>query len=126
MSSKLDAKESSSSGSEEEEEVEEEEEAVAGEGRKHSRSEKKSRKAMQKLGMKPVYGITRVTVKQSKKAVLAIESPDVFKSPSSDTYIIFGEASHEDLGAQAQSAAAAQFRGPVSKYPVRCSMGNGP
>lgn len=33
---------------------------------KQSRSEKKSRKAMQKLGMKPVPGIMRVTVKKSK------------------------------------------------------------
>ena len=33
---------------------------------KQSRSEKKSRKAMQKLGMKPVPGIIRVTIKKSK------------------------------------------------------------
>lgn len=33
---------------------------------KQSRSEKKSRKAMQKLGMKPVPNITRVTIKKSK------------------------------------------------------------
>ena len=33
---------------------------------KQSRSEKKSRKAMQKLGMKPVPGISRVTIKKSK------------------------------------------------------------
>jgi nascent polypeptide-associated complex subunit alpha len=36
----------------------------------------------------------------------------VFKSPASDTYIIFGEAKIEDLSAQAQSAAAEQFRAP--------------
>ena len=33
---------------------------------KQSRSEKKSRKAMAKLGMKPVPGVTRVTIKKSK------------------------------------------------------------
>ena len=33
---------------------------------KQSRSEKKSRKAMQKLGMKPVTGVTRVTIKRNK------------------------------------------------------------
>lgn len=33
---------------------------------KQSRTEKKSRKAIQKLGMKPVSGIVRVTVKKSK------------------------------------------------------------
>jgi hypothetical protein len=40
-------------------------EGGAGRG-KQSRSEKKSRKAMQKLGMKPVPGVTRVTIKKSK------------------------------------------------------------
>jgi hypothetical protein len=42
---------------------------VEGEGGargKQSRSEKKSRKAVQKLGMKPVPGVTRVTIKKSK------------------------------------------------------------
>ena len=58
---------------------------------KQSRSEKKSRKAMQKLGMKPVPGIIRCTVKKSKNILFVISKPDVFKSPASDTYIIFGE-----------------------------------
>lgn len=79
---------------------------------KQNRSEKKSRKAMQKLGMKPVQNIMRVTVKKSKNILFVISRPDVFKSPSSDTYIIFGEAKIEDLSAQAQSAAAEQFRTP--------------
>lgn len=40
---------------------------MAGEGKsKQSRSEKKSRKAMLKLGMKPVPGVHRVTIKKSK------------------------------------------------------------
>ena len=33
---------------------------------KANRAEKKSRKAIQKLGMKPVTGITRITIKKSK------------------------------------------------------------
>jgi len=79
---------------------------------KQSRSEKKSRKAMQKLGMKPVPGIMRVTVKKSKNILFVISKPDVFKSPASDTYIIFGEAKIEDLSAQAQTQAAEQFKAP--------------
>mmetsp|Transcript_6883 Transcript_6883/g.9097 ORF Transcript_6883/g.9097 Transcript_6883/m.9097 type:complete len:325 (-) Transcript_6883:177-1151(-) len=79
---------------------------------KQNRSEKKSRKAMQKLGMRPVPGIMRVTVKKSKNILFVISEPDVFKSPASDTYIIFGEAKIEDLSAQAQSQAAEQFRAP--------------
>jgi len=37
---------------------------------KQSRSEKKSRKAMQKLGMKPVPGIVRVQIRKSKNVSL--------------------------------------------------------
>merc|ERR1719229_566355 len=76
---------------------------------KQNRSEKKSRKAVAKLGMKQVPGIVRVTVKKSKNILFVISKPDVFKSPNSDTYIVFGEAKIEDLSAQAQASAAQQF-----------------
>ncbi|KAK4272408.1 hypothetical protein QN277_020972 [Acacia crassicarpa] len=79
---------------------------------KQSRSEKKSRKAMLKLGMKPVTGVSRVTVKKSKNILFVISKPDVFKSPTSDTYIIFGEAKIEDLSSQLQTQAAEQFKAP--------------
>jgi len=39
---------------------------------KQSRSEKKSRKAMLKLGMKPITGVSRVTVKKSKNILFVI------------------------------------------------------
>jgi len=81
-------------------------------GGKHNRSEKKSRKVVQKLGMKPVPDIIRVAVKKSKNVLLVIQKPEVFKSPASDTYIIFGEAKIEDLSAQAQASAAQQFQTP--------------
>merc|ERR1712160_47278 len=68
---------------------------------KQSRSEKKSRKAMQKLCMKPVPGIMRVTVKKSKNIL----------------FIISGEAKIEDLSAQAQTAAAEQFKAPEVPKP---------
>ena len=76
---------------------------------KVSRSEKKSRKAMQKLGMKPVPNVSRVTIKKSKTILFVVSQPDVFKNPSSDTFIVFGEAKIEDLSAQAQTQAAKQF-----------------
>ena len=125
-------------------------------GSKQSRGEKKARKAMQKLGMKQVPGVTRVTIKKSKNVrrpaatrsalllfgaagwwggaaavrpagrsspvwrlrsspcadhlppsaleqiLFVISKPDVYKSPASDTHVIFGEAKIEDLGAQQQ------------------------
>ncbi|CAF2079553.1 unnamed protein product [Brassica oleracea var. botrytis] len=84
----------------------------AGGKSKQSRSEKKSRKAMLKLGMKPITGVSRVTVKKSKNIMFVISKPDVFKSPASDTYVIFGEAKIEDLSSQMQSQAAEQFKAP--------------
>jgi len=101
------------------EEVSSEDSDVGEEGGrgKQSRSEKKSRKAMQKLGMKPVPGVTRVTIKKSKNILFVIQAPDVFKSPASDTYIIFGEAKIEDLSAQASAQAAEQFKQPQMQAP---------
>jgi len=83
-------------------------------GGKQNRSEKKARKAMQKLGMKQVPGIVRVTVKKAKNILFVISKPDVFKSPASDTFIIFGEAKIEDINSQAQAAAAEQFKQDAS------------
>lgn len=59
---------------------------------KQSRSEKKARKAVSKLGLKIVAGVTRVTIRKSKNILFVISKPDVFKSPGSDTYLVFGEA----------------------------------
>ena len=77
---------------------------------KQSRSEKKARKAMSKLGLKQVAGINRVTMRKSKNIIFVISKPDVYKSPASDTYIVFGEAKVEDLSHQAQMAAADKFK----------------
>jgi nascent polypeptide-associated complex subunit alpha len=65
---------------------------------------------MQKLGMKPVPGVLRVTIKKSKNILFVISKPDVFKSPNSDTHVIFGEAKIEDLSAASQAAAADAFK----------------
>jgi len=54
---------------------------VAGSNRsKQSRGEKKSRKAMQKLGMKPVTGVTRVTIKKSKNVSFSITAVECCNS----------------------------------------------
>merc|ERR550519_605250 len=79
---------------------------------KQSRSEKKARKAMSKLGLRQVTGVTRVTIRKSKNILFVITKPDVYKSPASDTYIVFGEAKIEDLSQQAQVQAAEKFKAP--------------
>ncbi|KAJ5368142.1 Nascent polypeptide-associated complex subunit alpha [Penicillium cataractarum] len=75
----------------------------------HSRNEKKARKAIAKLGLKHVPGITRVTLRRPKNILFVVNQPDVYRSPSSNTWIIFGEAKIEDLNAQAQASAAQQL-----------------
>jgi len=77
---------------------------------KQNRAEKKARKVLQKLGLIPCPQIMRVTIKKDKSILFVIQNPDVYKSSGSDTYIIFGEAKIEDLGAQQQAAAAEQFK----------------
>lgn len=94
---------------------------------KQSRGEKKARKIMSKLGLKPVsdhesclsvsdleclqvQGVSRVTIRKSKNILFVINKPDVYKNPVSDTYIVFGEAKIEDLSQQAQVAAAEKFK----------------
>merc|ERR1719384_773992 len=81
-----------------------------GKGGKQSRGEKKARKIMAKLGLKQVPGVTRVTIRKSKNILFVIAKPDTYKSPGSDTYIVFGEAKIEDLSQQAQMEAANKFR----------------
>ncbi|QIX01162.1 hypothetical protein AMS68_006679 [Peltaster fructicola] len=75
----------------------------------HSRNEKKARKAISKLGLKHVEGITRVTLRRPKNILFVISQPEVYKSPNSNTWIIFGEAKIEDLNSAAQASAAQQL-----------------
>jgi len=121
-------KDADESGDESEDSDEEEEDGEKGEQQQHplaeatglteelaskqkqSRSEKKARKAIAKLGLKQIPGINRVTMKKSKNIIFVITKPDVFKSPASDTYIVFGEAKVEDLSHQAQLDAASKFK----------------
>ncbi|RYG67793.1 hypothetical protein EON64_06660 [archaeon] len=58
--------------------------------------------------MKPITGVIRVTMKKSKNIMFVVAKPDVFKSPNSDSYIIFGEARVEDLAAKQAALSAEQ------------------
>ncbi|CAD6888277.1 unnamed protein product [Tilletia controversa] len=73
-----------------------------------SRTERKSRKALQNLGLKRVTGINRVTMRQPRGRLVVIQNPEVYKSAHSDVYIVFGEAKNEDMGLAAQQAAMSQ------------------
>ncbi|KAJ7940773.1 nascent polypeptide-associated complex alpha subunit [Mycena leptocephala] len=76
-----------------------------------SRSERKARKALLGLGLKKVPNITRVTLRRPKNVLFVISSPEVYKAPNSDCYIVFGEAKIEDMTSQSQLAAQQQYSG---------------
>ncbi|KAL7545235.1 hypothetical protein ACHAWF_008590 [Thalassiosira exigua] len=78
-----------------------------------NRNEKKARKTLARLGMRPVPGIARVTLKAGGgRGYFFLDKPDVFISPggkSGATYVIFGEAKQGGGGSSqggAQAAAA--------------------
>jgi nascent polypeptide-associated complex subunit alpha len=85
---------------------------------KQSRQEKKARKSIAKLGLKPVPGVTRVAIRKSKQMLFVINKPEVFKNPNSETYVVFGEAKIEDLSGQNsfQNKAAARMKEAEEKF----------
>ncbi|KIM62084.1 hypothetical protein SCLCIDRAFT_15928 [Scleroderma citrinum Foug A] len=87
-----------------------------------SRSERKARKALLGLSLKKVLGITRVTLRRPKNVLFVLSSPDVYKSPNSDCYIVFGEAKIEDMNAQAQLSAAQQLASNSAATPNTATL----
>lgn len=76
-----------------------------------NRNEKKARKMMTRLGMRPVPQIARVTLKAGGgRGYFYIDGPDVYQSTSGkqDTYVIFGEARQGGQGGFGGGAGAAQ------------------
>ena len=63
--------------------------AKTADGHDVSKAEKKARKTMQKLGLEQLDDVQRVTFRKGKQAMFVINSPDVFHSPGSDSYVIF-------------------------------------
>lgn len=93
--------------------------------RRISRREKKSMKALSKLGLKPFPGVRKVTIRRGRGIQFVIQSPEVFKSPASDTYVICGEAKLEDFTVDAQrqlveriAAASAAMNAPQPAPPA--------
>jgi nascent polypeptide-associated complex subunit alpha len=77
--------------------LEEAGQSASGGSGKLNRYEKKARKAIGKLGLKPVTGVNRVTVKKAQDILFIIAKPDIYKTSGADTYVIFGEAKIENL-----------------------------
>ncbi|KAJ1950932.1 hypothetical protein FBU59_000447 [Linderina macrospora] len=93
--------------------------------KQQSRTEKKARKAMSKQGLEQVPGITRVTMRRPKGVIFTIQTPDVYKSSTSDTWIVFGEAKVDDMAARAQMAQAQQLQALAAEEAANASSGKG-
>ena len=76
----------------------------------YSRNERKARKLILSLGLVHVPEITRVTICRSKNVVFVISKPDVYKNPTTNSFVVFGEAKVENLGMAAQAQAARRFQ----------------
>jgi nascent polypeptide-associated complex subunit alpha len=84
-------------------------EGGSSEKRVENRNEKKARKMMTRLGMRPVPNIARCTLKAGGgRGYFFIDDPDVFVTPGgkNDTYVIFGEAKQGGTGGGFGSGAA--------------------
>ena len=77
------------------------------EGQEANRGEKKCKKALLKIGMKQLAGITRVTLKKRDGLIFVIDDPEVLNIDNS--YAIFGELKLEDLNRQMQMEQAKKF-----------------
>merc|ERR1712086_492245 len=86
-----------------------------GESTDMNRNEKKCRKALLKVGMKALSGITRVTLKKRDGLIFVIDDPSVLNLDNS--YAIFGELKLEDLNRQMQMEQAKKFaqQAPAAK-----------
>ena len=72
-------------------------------GKRQSKGELKARKALSKSGLINVPNIARVVIKRTQnKGAFVIDNPDVFKSASNETFVIYGAIKVEDNGASQQ------------------------
>jgi nascent polypeptide-associated complex subunit alpha len=84
--------------------------------KKPNKSEKKCKKALSKLGMKPVAGINRVTLKRKDGCIFSINNPEVLKSGTHDNcFVVFGEMKLDDPNLRMSQKEAKQYTEPVKE-----------
>ncbi|CAF3463079.1 unnamed protein product, partial [Fusarium graminearum] len=76
----------------------------------HNRNEKKARKALEKLHLTRIPGITRVTLRRPKNILFVINTPEVYKSPNSNTYIRQLNPSFQLINEGSENAARRIFK----------------
>lgn len=63
-----------------------------------NKAEKKARKELVKLGLKPVENVHTVTMKKAPATIFTIANPEVFKSSGGgvETYVVYGQCTIDD------------------------------
>ncbi|KAH8582194.1 nascent polypeptide associated complex alpha chain with an NAC domain [Cryptosporidium sp. chipmunk genotype I] len=74
---------------------------------RHNKGEKKNRKLVQKLGLKPISDFEKVVVRGARGLSFQIVNPEVYCVPGTKSYIVFGDAKLEDRNTASQAAALA-------------------
>ncbi|OII77833.1 nascent polypeptide-associated subunit Alpha [Cryptosporidium andersoni] len=69
--------------------------------------EKKNKKIIQKMGLKPTNEFEKIIIKGAKGLSFNILNPEVYVVPSTNNYIVFGEAKLEERDTASQAAALA-------------------
>ncbi|EGC31991.1 hypothetical protein DICPUDRAFT_49852 [Dictyostelium purpureum] len=82
--------------------------------KKQTKQEKKVREAMAKVGLVPVNDIFRFTLRQKGGLLIVVAEPEVYASPSGETYAIFGETTFDDMS-QARATKAAKNVDEITK-----------
>ncbi|GLH11478.1 Nascent polypeptide-associated complex subunit alpha [Gryllus bimaculatus] len=65
------------------------------------RAERRARRALAKLPLRPLDGFSRVVLRRRKKPAYVIDKPEVYKYPLGDTYLVFGDAKLQPLNKEA-------------------------
>lgn len=64
---------------------------------KQSRGEKKTKKALENFGFEKIKDISRIRFQKTKNVVFIINQPEVFRSFTHSSFLIFGEARMESI-----------------------------
>ncbi|KAK6588700.1 nascent polypeptide associated complex alpha chain with an NAC domain [Cryptosporidium xiaoi] len=74
---------------------------------RNNKGERKNRKLIQKLGLKPITDFEKIVIRGARGLSFQIVNPEVYVVPGNKNYIIFGDAKLEDRNATSQAAALA-------------------
>ncbi|GAW81812.1 nascent polypeptide associated complex alpha chain [Plasmodium gonderi] len=64
---------------------------------KMSKGERRARKMLVKLGLKPVSNVHKVIIKKSEKMIFAVSNVEVYQVEGTESYVIFGDAKTDDI-----------------------------